>query len=116
MLNTLYMFFPLTDPYHILFSLHARPKSYACRLDNREEHKKLKGIGKAVTKNEISFDDYEKTLQTHLPQRHRMNCFRSIDHKLYMLSVEKTRLSLFDDKRYWINHYDSVPYGHPLCK
>ena len=104
----------------IFFHLHPfysfRPKSYVCRLDDGEEKKKLKGIGRAVTKNKISFKDYEKTLRTHLPQRHQMTCIRSINHQLQMLNVEKTSLSLFDDKRYWKNHYDSVPYGHPICQ
>ena len=95
---------------------HSRPKSYACRLEDNGTKKALKGIGRSVTKNEISFDDYQRTLETGLPQRHVMNVIRSIDHRVLIQNVEKTSLSLWDDKRYWLSQYESVPYGHPLSR
>ena len=69
-----------------------------------------------MTKNEITFDDYQQTLETGLPQRHVMNVIRSVDHRVQIQNVEKTSLSLWDDKRYWVDHYRSVPYGHPLSR
>ena len=80
-----------------------------------EEVKKAKGIGRSVTKNEITFKDYQRVLETTLPQRHAMTTIRSKDHNLYIQKLEKTSLSLFEDKRYWLDHYVSVPYGHPLA-
>ena len=97
------------------FSFLFRPKSYAYLTSKAgEEVKKAKGIGRAVTKNEITFEDYQRVLETTLPQRHAMNTIRSKDHNLYIQKLEKTSLSLFEDKRYWLSHYVSVPYGHPL--
>ena len=106
----------LLAQYISLPSFPPRPKSYAYLTDKAgEEVKKAKGIGRAVTKNEISFADYQRVLETKLPQRHAMTTIRSKEHNLYIQKIEKTSLSLFDDKRYWLTHFDSVPYGHPLA-
>ena len=113
-------------PYHVYLaflplvtlaipSILPRPKSYAYLTSKAgEEVKKAKGISRSVTKNEITFEDYQRVLETKLPQRHAMTTIRSKGHNLYIQKLEKTSLSLFEDKRYWLDHYVSVPYGHPL--
>ena len=43
--------------------------------------------------------------------RHQMNLIRSFNHQLYSITVNKTSLSPFDDKRYFID-IKSFAYGH----
>ena len=75
-----------------------RAKNYAFVLDG-EEHKKCKGIKKNVTKNNITFVDYETCLFTNIDQRRKMNVFRSRLHDVYTEEVNKIALSANDDKR-----------------
>ena len=75
-----------------------RAKNYAFILDG-EEHKKCKGIKKCVTKNDITFKDYETCLFTNIKQLIKMNVFRSRGHDVYSEQVNKIALSANDDKR-----------------
>ena len=63
------------------------------------EHKKCKGIKKCVTKNSISFEDYETCLFTNIDQLRKMYVFRSRGHDVYSEQVNKIALSANDDKR-----------------
>ena len=77
------------------------------------EHKKCKGIKKCVTKNDISFLDYETCLFNNTKQLRRMNIFRSHLHDVYSEEVNKVALSANDDKRVILK--DGVhtrAYGH----
>ena len=96
-----------------------KPKAYSYSTFSRygcdeEEHlaetKKLKGISRCVVKNKISHSDYRQVIETTLPMRHEMRLIRSKNHLLYIQNLEKTSLSLWDDKRYWINRYYSRAY------
>ena len=40
------------------------------------------------------------------------NCIRSLTHKLYSMEVPKVGLSSNDDKRFLINHTDTLSHGH----
>ena len=75
-----------------------RAKNYSFLLGNKE-HKKCKGIKKNVTKNNISFKDYETCLFTNVEQLRKMNVFRSRLHDVYSEEVNKIALSANDDKR-----------------
>ena len=75
-----------------------RAKNYAFILDGKE-HKKCKGIKKCVTKNNITFKDYEDCLFKNIKQLRKMNVFRSHRHDVYSEEVNKIALSANDDKR-----------------
>ena len=75
-----------------------RAKNYAFLLDG-EENKKCKGIKMNVTKNEITFKDYETCLFQNIVQRRKMNVFRSHGHDVYTEEINKIALSANDDKR-----------------
>ena len=105
-----------SDPTRISEIICLRPKLYSYKLSHTgEEAKKCKGISRYVTKNHISFENYREVLTTTHPLRHSMRVIRSEDHQLYINSVNKCSLSLFCNKRYWINKYSSLPFGHPAC-
>ena len=75
-----------------------RAKNYAFLLDGKE-NKKCKGIKMSVTKNNISFKDYEDCLFENIQLRRKMNVFRSHLHDVYSEEINKIALSANDDKR-----------------
>ena len=77
------------------------------------EHKKCKGIKKCVTKNNITFKDYETCLFTNTKQLRKMNVFRSHLHDVYSEEVNKIALSANDDKRVILQDgIHTLAHGH----
>ena len=61
--------------------------------------RKIKGISKMITKNEMTMQDYRTILHELDPRRHVMNTIRSRNHTIHIESLEKTSLSILEDKR-----------------
>ena len=61
--------------------------------------RKIKGIQKRITKNEMGMVDYESVLTNLDTQRHVMHIIRSRNHHLYIEQQEKISLSILEDKR-----------------
>ena len=61
--------------------------------------RKIKGIHKVVTKNEMTMDDYQDILTKLETKRHTMHCIRSRNHHLFIEQREKISLSILEDKR-----------------
>ena len=77
------------------------------------EEKKCKGIVKCVTKNNISFEDYETCLFSNISQLRKMNVFRSRRHDVYTEEVNKIALSANDDKRVILQDgIHTMAHGH----
>ena len=90
-----------------------RAKNYSFVLDGEEEYKKCKGIKKCVTKNNITFKDYETCLFTNIEQLVKMNVFRSHRHDVYSEQVNKIALSANDDKRIILKDgIHTLAHGH----
>ena len=89
-----------------------RAKNYSFVCDDTE-NKKCKGIKKCVTKNNISFKDYETCLFTNVEQLRKMNVFRSRLHDVYSEEVNKIALSANDDKRVILKDgIHTMAHGH----
>ena len=89
-----------------------RAKNYSFVL-GKEERKKCKGIKKCVTKNNISFKDYETCLFSNISQLRKMNVFKSRGHDVYTEEVNKIALSANDDKRIiLIDGIHTLAHGH----
>ena len=85
-----------------------RSKCYAfkCGYDSRN---KLKGLSKSQSKN-IKFEEYKKCLDGDICQRECNNyIIRSINHEMVLQEVKKSTLSIFVDKRRYINNIESKP-------
>ena len=81
--------------------------------EDDSEQKKCKGIKKCVTKNNISFLDYETCLFTNVEQLRKMNIFRSRLHDVYSEEVNKIALSANDDKRIILKDgIHTLAHGH----
>ena len=72
---------------------------------------KLNGFSKSQSKH-IKFEDYKKCLDGKEYQRECNNyILRSISHQMHLQEVKKSTLSIFDDKRCYINETESKPWN-----
>ena len=86
---------------------------YSYIKDNNKGGKTAKGIKKNVIKNNITHDNYKKTLFNNDHMYHKMKTIRSDNHQLGSYEINKVSLSCFDDKRYiHENGKSSYAYGH----
>ena len=89
-----------------------RPKTWSYLIDDGSEHKKAKGIEKAVIKNRIMFENFKDCLFNNKIMRKLQQTFRSYLHNVYGIEVKKTALSSHDNKR--LQTFDRVtlfPHG-----
>ena len=87
-----------------------RSKMYAFKRGNDSKNK-LKGISKSQSKN-IKFEEYKKCLDGEDYQQECDNyVIRSIIHDMVLQKVKKSTLSIFDDKRCYINNIESIPWN-----
>ena len=71
---------------------------------------KLKGVSKSQSKS-IKFEEYKKCLDGLDYQRECDNyILRSINHEMIHQKVKKSTLSIFDDKRCYINNIQNKPW------
>ena len=89
-----------------------RSKMYAFKCKDREEDKnKLKGISKSQSKY-IKFEEYKICLDGEELENECVNyILKSINHDMYMQRIKKTTLSIFDDKRNYLNNIISIPWN-----
>ena len=89
-----------------------RPKMYSIETSEDTTIKRAKGINRSVVRQTLSHSDYylayinrkiEPVEQTNIISQH---------HQVYTLTKRKRGLSVYDDKRAWINKNESRPYGY----
>ena len=92
-----------------------KPKSYAFKVFNEvKEEKKSKRIVKHKVKKELTYNQYEDTLIENRSDTVSFNTIRSKNHNIYTINQVKQCLSSFDNKRYYLDSVNSLPYGHYL--
>ena len=67
--------------------------------ENRVEIDKAKGVKECVIKKSLTFEDYKNCLLSEENLMKEMNIFRTQNHDIYSMSVNKVALSANDDKR-----------------
>ena len=83
---------------------------YAFKCGNDSKNK-IKGVSKSQSKN-IKFEEYKKRLDGEDYQQECDNYIvRSLDDEMYLQRVKKPTLSIFDDKRCYINNIESKPWN-----
>ena len=89
-----------------------RSKAYSFKCKNNAENKnKMKGISKSQSKH-IKFEEYYNCLFGGQYQKECNNYIsRSINHQMVLQEVKKSTLSIFDDKRRYINETESKPWN-----
>ena len=80
--------------------------------DGDDSKNKLKGISKSQSKN-IKFEEYKKCLYGEKYQDESENyMLKSVNHEMYLQRVKKSTLSIFDDKRCYINETKTLPWNY----
>ena len=92
------------------------PKVYSLIHKNKkkewENKKTLKGVSKAVVKNNIEHKDYVDVISTDSVAVRDVVSIRSFNHQLYTFKQPKIALTSFYDKMCMINRNDCVPFGY----
>ena len=82
---------------------------YSFRCGEHSKNK-LKGISKSQSKH-IKFEKYFNCL---FGGKYKKECnnyiLRSNNHEMHLQEIKKSRLSLFNDKRCYINETESIPW------
>ena len=106
--------FKIETPQNIFIDefIALRSKMYAFKCKNKEEGKnKLKGISKSQSTN-IKFEEYKICLDGEEIENECVNyILKSINHDMYMQGIKKTALSIFDDKRNYLDNIRSIPWN-----
>lgn len=90
-----------------------RSKMYSVKAQGVEKMKKVKGVKKYILKNEITFNDFLKCMNTNCTIEKNQNSIRSKLHTVYSIRQQKIVLSPFDNKRYILdNKVNTLPWGH----
>ena len=90
--------------------LRSKAYSFKCK-DNKEDKNKIKGISKSQSKH-IKFEEYFNCLFGKEYQKECNNyIIRSINHEMVLQEVKKSTLSIFDDKRCYLNETESIPWN-----
>ena len=75
---------------------------------------RAKGIKRSlITDKVITLANYRQTLKTRHPQRHAMTSIQSHNHTVYIETLHKVSMSLFENKRSFFNKFHSDPYHLP---
>ena len=106
-------FFKIETPKNIwideFICLRSKMYAFKCGVDSK---KKLRGISKSQSKN-IKFEEYKKCLDGEDYQQECDNyIIRSINHEMFLQKIKKSTLSIFDDKRCYINNIESKPWNY----
>ena len=88
--------------------LRSKMDSFKCGDDSKN---KLKGISKSQSKH-IKFEEFYNCLFSGEYQKECDNYnIRSINHEMYLQKTNKSTLSIFADKRCYINETESRPWN-----
>ena len=89
-----------------------RPKLYSLIYGDTEK-KAAKGVSKAVIKNKLRHELYRQCLFERQTQTESMNLFRTDKHQIYTVTLNKTTMSAYEDKRFLLSDgIHSYAYGH----
>ena len=91
-------------------ALRSKMYAFKCKDKDIEEGKnKLKGISKSQSKH-INFEEYKKCLYREKFKNECINyILKSSNHDMYMQGIKKTTLSIFDDKRNYLDNITNIP-------
>ena len=89
-----------------------RPKLDDTLMSDNSEIMTCKGVNRRFAKKTYNHQDYLDCLQNEHIKMAKFGIIRQEHHNLHSVIVSKIGLSPNDDKRYMLNAYDSLPYGH----
>ena len=60
----------------------------------------------------LSYKKSEKPLNKEMGEKVTYNNRRSKNHQIYRMKQTKFPQSNYNDKHYWLNNFEDLPYGH----
>ena len=90
--------------------LRSKAYSFKCK-DSFESKNKIKGISKSQSKHNKFEENYNCLFGGEYQKECDNYIIRSLNHEMYLQKVRKSTLSLFDDKRCYINETESIPWS-----
>ena len=87
-----------------------RSKSYSLNIKQNSSHCKHKHKG-VQDHSKYTLEDYKYCLQNNEIKYGVNYSFRSNKHEITMVKQKKIALNTFDDKRCYIDKYNSIPWG-----
>jgi len=95
-----------------------KPKNYLIKVYDKKDLKiTLKGIKKTETKK-LTVNEFSDVLLIENEDRTKMiknmnyNMFKTNKHLVKTVNITKQALTSYDNKRYYLNMIDSLPFGH----
>ena len=90
--------------------MRSKAYSFKCK-ENIESKNKIKEISKSQSKS-IKFEEYYTCLFGGENQKeYDSYILRSINHEMHLQEVKNSTLSIFDNKRWYINNIESIPWN-----
>ena len=86
-----------------------RSKSYSLNIKQNSSLCKHKGV---QDHNKYTLEDYKYCLENNEIKYGVNYSFRSNQQEITMIKQKKIALNTFDDKRCYIDKYNSIPWGH----
>ena len=89
-----------------------KPKMYSSiNYQDTSSHIKAKGINKAASKL-LKHQEFLDCYNNSEIKMCKMNTLRSYNHQIFAVSINKTGLSPYDDKSYYLDRDTALRYGH----
>ena len=89
----------------------SKKKTYSFKCGDNNKNK-LKGVSKSQSKH-IKFEEYKNCSDGKSYQEECENyILRSVNHEMFLQQMKKSTLSIFDDKRCYINETESKPWNY----
>lgn len=88
-----------------------RPKCYCIKMASSIETSASAGVSKA-NQNRIHFDNYKDCLFNTRQLSVQQMRFGSVNHQIYTYNQSRIALSVIDNKRYQLDRFETLPYGH----
>ena len=95
------------------------PKAYSFNYQTLKENqivyetkKILKGVSKAVVKNEITYQEYEQVHKDTVLIERDVTSLRSFNHNVFTHTTPKIALTSYYDKMKMIDSNTCVPFGY----
>ena len=81
-------------------------------MDEGIEYKKAASVPKNIIKKHINFGMHRKALSENIKSNVQFQAIRSYNHQLFSITCSKSGLSNYENKRHYVSHSESLPYGH----
>ena len=89
--------------------IFVKSKVYAFKVDEKEK-KLIKGCSKPVKEKDLTYDEYDKILNSYDELKKKQYQIHSQKHNIFFEQIDKNVMCAFDDKRYLVDSKITLPH------